>query len=80
VSARIRAGSRFRQFLRFVLIHVRCFRVSPGVRILQVEDHILRGSKEPGPDKQHPEGYGSVEAQIADGRTMLILMYELYYG
>jgi hypothetical protein len=30
VSARIRAGLRFERFLCFVLIDVRCLRVSPG--------------------------------------------------
>jgi hypothetical protein len=29
VSARIRAGSRFKRFLSFVLIDVRCFSVHP---------------------------------------------------
>jgi hypothetical protein len=39
VSARIRAGSRFKRFLCLVLIYVRCFRVPPWVRVTQVEDH-----------------------------------------
>jgi hypothetical protein len=40
VSAKIRASSRFKRFLCFVLIDVRCFRVLPKMSsILQVEDH-----------------------------------------
>jgi hypothetical protein len=42
MSARIRAGSRFKRFLRFVLIDVRCFHVSPWVRVPQVEDHCSK--------------------------------------
>jgi hypothetical protein len=33
VSARIRAGSRFKRFLCFVLIEVRCFRVPPKMSL-----------------------------------------------
>jgi hypothetical protein len=40
----IRAGSRFKRFLCFVLINVRCFRVPPGVRVPQVEDHWKIGA------------------------------------
>jgi hypothetical protein len=43
VNARIRAGSRFKRFLWFVLIDVRCFRVPPGIRVPQVEDHRSKG-------------------------------------
>jgi hypothetical protein len=42
MSARIRAGSMFSRFLCFVLSDVRGFRVSPGVRIPQFEDHCTR--------------------------------------
>jgi hypothetical protein len=42
VSARIRAGSRFKRFLCFVLIDVRCFRVPPGICAAQVEQHSRR--------------------------------------
>jgi hypothetical protein len=49
VSARIRAGSRFKRFLCSVLIDVRCFsysltrlRVPSRVRIPQVEDHSAK--------------------------------------
>jgi hypothetical protein len=47
--ARIRAGSRFKRFLCFVLIAERCFRVPlrcsripPGVLVPQIEDHYPR--------------------------------------
>jgi hypothetical protein len=43
VSVRIRAGSRFKQFLCFVLIDVRYLRVLPGVHVPQTEDHCSRG-------------------------------------
>jgi hypothetical protein len=39
LSARIRAGSRFKRFLCFGLVGVRQFRIPPGVCELQVEDH-----------------------------------------
>jgi hypothetical protein len=39
VSARIRAGSKSNPFLCFILIHVRCFRVPPVVRVQHVEYH-----------------------------------------
>jgi hypothetical protein len=45
VSARIRAGSRFKRFLCFILIDVRCFRVLSGVRVPQLKTsglHRLR--------------------------------------
>jgi hypothetical protein len=42
VSARIRAGSKFKRFLCFVLIDVRCFRLRPGVSVFQDEDHCPR--------------------------------------
>jgi hypothetical protein len=49
VSARIRAGSRFKRILCFVLIVVKYFRLpckmslsTSGLRVLQVEDHSFR--------------------------------------
>jgi hypothetical protein len=42
VSERIRAGSRFKQFLHFSLIDVSYLCVSPGVRVHQVEKHWSR--------------------------------------
>jgi hypothetical protein len=41
VIARIRAGSIFMR-LCLVFIDVRCFRLPPGVRVLQVEDHCSK--------------------------------------
>jgi hypothetical protein len=55
LSARIRAGPRFKQFLRCVLINVRCFRVPPGVRIPQVEYHFHSGILLEGNHKFHKE-------------------------
>jgi hypothetical protein len=43
VCARIRAGSRFKRFLCFVSIHVRCLPVTVVVRVPPVEDHCDRG-------------------------------------
>jgi hypothetical protein len=34
MNARIRTGSWFKRFLYFVLIAVRCFRVTPGISVL----------------------------------------------
>jgi hypothetical protein len=55
VSARIRAGSRFKQFLSFGLIDVRSFRVPPktssrinGTRLPQAEDHWFKLPRNPG--------------------------------
>jgi hypothetical protein len=39
--ARIRAASRFKRFLSFVLMVVRCFRIPPGIRVPHVEGHCL---------------------------------------
>jgi hypothetical protein len=38
------AGSRFKLFLYFVLIDVRCFRVPPGISVPQILDHSSRVS------------------------------------
>jgi hypothetical protein len=40
MSARIRAGSKFKRFLCFVLIDVRSFRVSPKMSSLALEVHV----------------------------------------
>jgi hypothetical protein len=43
MSARITAGSRFKLFLSFVLVDVRCVLVPPEVRLPQVEyGHYLQ--------------------------------------
>jgi hypothetical protein len=42
LSVRIRAGSKFKRFLYFPLLDVsivRCFRVTQGTRVSQVEDY-----------------------------------------
>jgi hypothetical protein len=39
LSARIRAGSRFKRFMCFALIDILCFRLPPEVGVHQVEDH-----------------------------------------
>jgi hypothetical protein len=38
VIARIRTGSRFKQFLCFVVINARCSRILPVVHVPQVEE------------------------------------------
>jgi hypothetical protein len=42
VGEKIRPRSRLKLFLSFVLIGVRCFPVSPEVRVHQVEGHWVR--------------------------------------
>jgi hypothetical protein len=54
VSARIRAGSRFRTLLCFVLIVVRCFRVPPKMYVYCRLKNIILNSSIPSPDQKGP--------------------------